>query len=589
MQQTLVFVVLAVTLVLFMWGRFRYEAVALAALLVLVLTDVVPPGDAFLGFGHPAVITVAAVLVITRGLANAGVADWLAAPLTRVGNNVLLQVTALSAVVTVLSAFINNVGALALLMPVAIRIARRHQLPISLLLMPMAFASLLGGLITVIGTPPNLIVAAFRARESGVPFGMFDFAAVGLPIAAIGVLFMSLLGWRLLPRRNGGTEGELTFTLPGYMTEIRVPENSKHAGLSLGDIEEKLGDEISVFGLVRGDRRIAGRFRNEPIRGGDVLIVHGKAESLKTAVTNLGFTLAGRGESTEQMLKSTDLYIAEVVVLNDAWASGKTARSMNLRRRYGMNLLAVSRQGRPLTDSLSNVRWKSGDVLLIEGDRLQLQEDLTELGCLPLAARDHQLGRPRQLLMGVLLLAGTVAIAAVGWVPIQIGFIGCVLAMAVAGMFSAREAYRALDWPVLILLAAMVPIGAAMESSGGAAWIAQKMGALSAGSAPVVGLTLVLVTTMCLSDIINNAAAAILMCPIATGVAAGLGVATDPFLMAVAIGASCAFLTPVGHQSNTLVMGPGGYRFSDYWRVGLPLEILIGIVAIWMIPKAWPF
>lgn len=589
MQQTLVFVVLAVTLALFMWGRFRYEAVALAALLVLVLTGVVPPGDAFLGFGHPAVITVAAVLVITRGMANAGVADWLAAPLTRVGNNVLLQVTALSAVVTVLSAFINNVGALALLMPVAIRIARRHQLPISLLLMPMAFASLLGGLITVIGTPPNLIVAAFRARESGVPFGMFDFAAVGLPIAAIGVLFMSLLGWRLLPRRNGGTEGELTFTLPGYMTEIRVPENSKHAGLSLGDIEEKLGDEISVFGLVRGDRRIAGRFRNEPIRGGDVLIVHGKAESLKTAVTNLGFTLAGRGESTEQMLKSTDLYIAEVVVLNDAWASGKTARSMNLRRRYGMNLLAVSRQGRPLTDSLSNVRWKSGDVLLIEGDRLQLQEDLTELGCLPLAARDHQLGRPRQLLMGVLLLAGTVAIAAVGWVPIQIGFIGCVLAMAIAGMFSAREAYRALDWPVLILLAAMVPIGAAMESSGGAAWIAHKMGALSAGSAPVVGLALVLVTTMCLSDIINNAAAAILMCPIATGVAAGLGVATDPFLMAVAIGASCAFLTPVGHQSNTLVMGPGGYRFSDYWRVGLPLEILIGIVAIWMIPKAWPF
>jgi di/tricarboxylate transporter len=589
MEKALLFTVLAATLALFAWDRFRYEMVALAAMLVLVVAGLVPPADAFSGFGHPAVVTVAAVLIMTRGLANSGVADLLARPIARLGGSPVAMLAVLTVSVAALSAFINNVGALALLMPVAIRLARDHQQPPSRLLMPMAFASLLGGLVTAIGTPPNLIVAGYREQLTGSTFRIFDYTAVGFCIAAAGLLFLILLGWRLLPRRQSAGDADVSFNLSGYMTEVRVPREWASAGIRLAELEEKFGEGVKILGVLRGERRIGGHRGDEPVWGGDVLVLRGKADDLKRGVDPFGFELTGRGEDTENLLKSDALQVVEAVVLPDAWAAGRTARALDLRRRFGLNLLAISRQGAAHTRSLADERWRAGDVLLLEGDRLQLPDMLAGLGCLPLAARDVRIGQPRRILAAVGLLAAAVAVAAVGWVPIHIAFTGCVLAMALTDMFSAREAYRAVDWPVIVLLAAMIPIGQAMESSGAAAWLAGQIGGVASVYPAVVGLGVILVVTMCLSDVVNNAAAAILMCPIAAGVAAELGVSADPFLMAVAVGASCAFLTPVGHQSNTLVMGPGGYRFGDYWRVGLPLEILVGLVAIIVIPLVWPF
>jgi di/tricarboxylate transporter len=588
MQQWIVFAVLTATLGLFVWDRYRYEFVALTALLVLLAAGVVPPDEAFGGFGHPAVITVAAVLVISRGLTNAGAVDLIARGLGHVGGRPTVLVGALTGVVALLSGFMNNIGALALLMPVAMRLAREHGHPPSLVLMPMAFGSLLGGLLTSIGTPPNLIVAQYRAQTGDAPFALFDFLPVGLGVAVVGVLFLACIGWRWLPRRRGGGSDEIAFELDEYVTEIRVIDDSKLAGTALGEVDAALGDDVTVIGLVRGERQIPAHQHYERVQAGDVLIVQADAEELKSVVEQHQLELAGRGADTERLLKSKDLHLAEVVMLPDSRLVGETARGMALRTRFGLSLLAVSRQGSPVRRRPTRLPLRAGDVLLLEGDRESLPEALSALGCVPLASRELRIGQPRRLVLAAALFATAIAAAVSGLASIHIALVACALLLGLAGVVSGREAHRAIDWPIVLLLGAMIPIGQAMESSGGAASIADSLAAAVASAPPQLAVIAVLLLAMTLSDIVNNAAAAVLMCPIAVGLAQSLGVSADPFLMAVAVGASSAFLTPIGHQSNTLVMGPGGYRFRDYWPVGLPLQLLVAAAASVLILTVWP-
>lgn len=584
-----VFAVLACVLVLFVWDRYPYEAVALSALVVLVILGAIAPAAAFTGLGHPAVITVAAVLVISQALVNAGVVDTLARPLTRIRGGAAVQVLVFTAIVALLSAFMNNVGALALLMPVAIKLCKDREVAVSKVLMPMAFGSLLGGLMTVIGTPPNLIVAQYRGTLAETPFAMFDFLPVGGVIALAGVVFLVLLGWRLLPQREGGSDDRIAFNIEGYRSEVRVPEDHPWLGKTLREVAHLWGDSVTLVTLLRGERRIPIHHRYERLAAKDVLIVEAEADALKAAVEERGLNLGGRGDEVSGTLNvDDDVKLVECVVLPNGRLHGQTASALNLRWRYGINLLAVSRQGSAVKARLSRVPLQAGDVVLLEGERESLSDVLSTLGCLPLADRELRIGSDRRVLGGIALFGGAIAMAALGWLPIHVSFVGCALVMAAVGMISAREVYRAIDWPIILLLGAMIPVGAALESSGGAQWIAEALGGWASGLPPVWGLVAILVITMTLSDIVNNAAAAVLMCPIAAGLALQLGAATDPFLMAVAIGASCAFLTPVGHQSNTLVMGPGGYRFRDYWPLGLPLQLIVGVVAVLMILWIWP-
>lgn len=603
LEQGIVFAVLGATLGLFIWNRLRFDVVSMLALLAVAVAGLVPADNLFSGFGHPAVITVAAVLVISQGLVNGGVVDNIAKLLGKVGHRPTLQVLMLTAVVALCSGFINNVGALALLMPVAVWMSRESGRPPSLLLMPLAFGSLLGGTMTLIGTPPNIIIASYREGDG---FGLFDFAPVGGAVTLAGVAFITLVGWRLTPQRKNSDDGGKLFSVGDYVTELRVPGDSPFSGATLHKLLTRAETEqdVVVLALIRDEEKTLAPTTYEVLKDGDVLLVESDTDSLQVFLDNTGLELAGTPEEESpaegavevepedddapgRALDADDVRLTEVVITPESTLVGQTANRLNLREYHGLNVVALARQGHRLKRRIGDVRFQAGDILLVQGHESSLSGTLQELGCLPLAERGLRLGRERRtLLAGGLFVAAIVSIVA-GWLAPPVALVGCAVAMVLTGLLDTTDAYKAIDWSVIVLLAAMIPVGQALETTGGAELVAAQMLMISDGLAPALVLTVVLVGTMLLSNVVNNAAAAILVAPIALSMAAELGMASDAVLMAVAVGASCAFLTPIGHQSNALVMEPGGYRFGDYWRLGLPMSILVTAVAVPMILLVW--
>ena len=579
---------LAVTFVFFVWGRWRYDAVALLALLALVLGGVIPGDQAFADFGHPAVVTVAAVLVVSRGLQNSGAVDVLARWLTIAGTSPTRQIAATSGLAAALSGFINNVGALAVLMPTALRTSRQAGIRPSVVLMPLAFASLLGGLVTLVGTPPNIVIATFRSDATGEAFAMFDFAPVGLGVAVVGLAFVSLVGWRLIPRREEAASEDL-FEISDYLFEVRIPEGSPTDGRSIAELGRESNAEFVVVAVVRGESRIELPSSFELLRAGDVLVVEASSEALEALVVEAGLEAAG-GDHAVVQLGSGDIVLAEAVITPGSLLRGRTVVQADLRQRHHVNVLAVSRSGRLSRARVQETPLRVGDVLLFQANRHELPATLEALQCLPLAERGVSVGRrERRALLAVSIFGGALMMAAaLRLLPIQVAMAGAAAVMGLVGLVSPREVYESIDWRVIVLLGAMIPVGGALEETGLAAEVASALVAVS-GDLPLwTSVAAVLVISMFLSDIVNNTAAAVLMAPIALGVAGGLSASADPFLMAVAVGASAAFLTPIGHQSNLLVMGPGGYQFGDYWRLGLPLEVVITVVAVPLILLVWP-
>ena len=589
-DQAIVFTVLGATLVLFVWGRIRYDLVAMLALLALLASGVLPIEQAFVGFSHPAVITVAAVLVISRALQNAGLIDLVVRVLGPMKGRPTAQLVTQTVIVAVLSAFMNNVGALALMLPVALRQAYRDGYSPAIALMPLAFGSILGGLVTLIGTPPNLIVSAYRARELGEGYAMFAFAPVGGVVALVGVAFVTLVGWRLLPKdRRGAPEGEGIFDVSEYITEFRVPAESKLVGKRLSDVEALPEDEeILVLGVVRDETRHLAPRSSEVIHGNDVLVIEARTGTIKTLLDVSDLELEEAKGIGREDLGNDEVAVQEVIVPPRSSLDGKTPTSLRLRSTYGLNLLAVARHGRRMERRLADVRFQTGDVLLLQGPRERLGDALREFGLLPLAERDVSVARPRRLVLSTSMLLAAVVAVMSGLAPAHLAFTAAAVLLTLLGVLQRDEPYRAIDWPVIVLLAAMIPVGAALELTGGTALMADWVLALTGGLGPVWVLVALLVVTMLLSDVVNNNATAVLMAPLAIDLAQRLEVSLDPLLMAVAIGASCAFLTPIGHQSNTLVLRPGGYRFGDYWRLGLPLEVLIILVSVPLILVVWP-
>jgi di/tricarboxylate transporter len=577
--------ILIITLVLFMWGRYKPEVIALGALLLCTLLDIIPVESTFIGFGHPAVITVAAVLVLSQALAAAGLVELATRPLSRLIKYPVLLLAGMTLIVAALSGFINNVGALALMMPIAIGLARQSGKPPSMFLMPLAFGSLLGGMTTLIGTPPNMIVSGFRAKAGGEPFGLFAFAPVGVCVAAAGILTI-VLAWRLIPRRESQVNSEDLVKVGPYLTEAIVTEKSSAVGQTLRDLKP---NEVQILAIIRGDRRITAPSAFMHIREGDLLVMMGESEAIEKFTAAKGLAMEVQEEDLKaELLESEEIGLAEAVLMPHSHLIGKTAIETRMRDRHGMNLLGIAREGARIGTRLANTRFRAGDVLLVQGNRADIYAELADLGCLPLAERTIGLAQTKRRWQALAIFLGAIAIVATGLVAAPVSFATAALLMVLTGVLTLRRAYAAIDWQVLILLAAMLPVGLAIESTGLASLIANATMSLST-YVPLWGvLAIVMVVTMFLSDIVNNAAAAVMMCPIAIGVATGLNASPDPFLLAVAIGASCAFLTPIGHQSNLLVMGPGGYRFGDYWRLGILLEAVIVVVSIPALLFFWP-
>ncbi len=606
--QSAILLILAATMALFIWGRWRHDIVAVAALLACVVAGLVPGEQAFAGFGHPAVITVAAVLVLSHALQTTGAVDALTRLVLPRNAGPAAAIAALSGLAALLSGFMNNVGALALLMPLAGETARRLEMPPGRVLMPVAFGSILGGMTTLIGTPPNLIVAGFRANTGAGSFAMFDFTPVGLVVALAGLAFIATIGWRLVPRRE--RSGPESFETGPYLTEARVVEGSKSAGMTLREIETELGEmEAQVVGLVRGDRLVPAPHPYREVRAGDVLVIEADPEALPKALSALGLELEtsrkpveppteGQAEEggiasdpkapRKPRLQSEDVVLMELAVRPHADIVGRSARGMFLRTRFGINLLGLSREGLRMTTRLRSTTIRDGDVLLVQGPVAAIQEFANRFGCIPLAERELHIPEPAKALAASAIMTAAIGVAAAGIAPAAVAFAAGVLALVVSGVVSARRLYDAIDWPVIVLLAALIPVAGAMSTTGTAELVARALTGSIAGGNAVIALVLVLIVTMFLSDFMNNAATAAVMCPVAIGIAQQLGVNADAFLMAVAVGASCAFLTPIGHQNNTLILGPGGFRFGDYWQLGLPLEIVVCIVAVPMLLWAWP-
>ncbi len=608
-DQFLILAIVFATIVMFLWGRWRHDVIALSSLLACIFAGLVSVERAFSGFSHPAVITVAAVLVLSQGLRNTGVIDVLAQRVLPSGGGPTWSIAALTGVGALMSAFMNNVGAMALLMPIAVQIAQKHELPPGKILMPLAFATILGGMTTLIGTPPNLIVSGFRSQIGPESFSMFDFTPVGLSVAVTGIALVSLIGWRIVPAREKADAS--SFDTGSYLTEARITENSKAAGITVREAEQKLMDaDAQIVGMVRNRFRVFTPVQSRILRDGDIVVIEAEPESLSSALSILGLALEqdvdhqdeepeasseatgeegeDEGEEREEREDEGEAVIREMVIMPHSRVAGRSAEDILLRDRYGLNLLAISRQGRRTVKRLRSTAIQAGDVLLLQGSPQALSAFSAEFDSVPLAERAVSIPDTGKATTAMLVMAAAIVGAAFGLVPAAVAFVAGVVVFAGYRIVHPANLYDAIDWPVIILLGALLPVAGAMASTGAADLVAQGLlGALARDNA-VIALILILVVTMSLSDFMNNAATAAVMCPIVISVAAQLDASPDSFLMAVAIGASCAMLTPIGHQNNTLILGPGGFRFGDYWRLGLPLEILVIAISIPLLLVVWP-
>jgi di/tricarboxylate transporter len=586
-DQLLAFAVVAGMMVMFMWGRIRYDLVAGLALLVAILVGVVPFDQAFSGFSNDILVIVGAALLVSAAVTRSRLMESLLQSLGPHIKSIRVQVILLVTAVTVLSAFVKNIGALAMMLPVAFQMAKRSNVSPSVFLMPMAFGSLLGGLMTLIGTSPNIIVSELRQQLAGRPFSMFDFTPVGLGLSLLGIVFLAF-AYKLLPQdRKGESSLAAGIDIQDYVTEGRVGPRSSFAGETLRALRKRLSKDVSVNAVVReGERKVASQ--DTVLREDDRVILEGEPAALDEAVKAAGLELEGDDRETRAEKPDEEVGTLEAVIGPDSLLIGNTAGRLALHQRFNVNMIAVSRSGDRLTERLRDIRLYAGDVIVLQGPLGGMSDVLRELGCLPLAPREIHLGTVRRGLVPIVVLVVAMVLAATGKLPVGIAFFGAGLAVILLGSLTVREAYTSIEWPLLVMIGALIPVGDAIRSTGGADVIASALANAAHGLPPWGAVALIMSAAMALTPFLNNAATVLVMAPIAASFAQRLGFAPDAFLMAVAVGAGCDFLTPIGHQCNMLVFGPGGYKFGDYARLGAPLSVLVLLVGTPLILLVWP-
>jgi len=588
LQQGLLFTLIGTLFIFLIWGRYRYDLVAFGALLIAYLIGAVSVDEAFSGFGHPAVIIIALVLIISRGLHLSGAIEFMASTLLDSTRSIGRHISVMAGVSAALSAIMNNVAALALLMPIDLQAADKAKRSPRLTLMPLSFASILGGMITLIGTPPNIVIATFRQEALGEPYTMFDFAPVGVVVALVGIAYVALIGWRLIPHERSNTQRpSAAEELERYLVELRVPSDAKVLDQRLRELDKE-ADEcgVQILGLIRSGNRLSGMAAHEVLVAEDRIVVEGGPDAIDTFAGAVGLSYADSDRPSKALSGTT--VMREVAVPQTARLVGRSASALRLRYGRGVILLGISRSGRKLRDRLRETQIEAGDLLLLLGPEDTLDDVIEWLGCLPLAPRGLDVIQRDKAWQAILIFASAIALASFELLYLPMA-LGCVAVLyVVLDIVPLSQVYESIEWPVIVLLGAMIPISVALEASGGTQLLADLFLAGTAGWPVMLILAALMLVTMTLSDVLNNVATALIAAPIALEVAQQLGVSPDPFLMAVAVAASCAFLTPIGHKNNTLIMGPGGYQFGDYWRMGLPLELLVVATSIPMILIVWP-
>jgi len=589
LQQGLSFGLIGGTVLCFIWGRWRYDLIALGALAVGVAIGIIPIKSAFDGFSNDIVIIIASALVLSAAISRSGLVDLLMAPLLPRLRTERSQAPVLVTVTTLLSMLTKNVGALALMMPSALQIAKRTGVSPGRLLMPMSFGSLVGGLAVLVGTSPNIIVSEVRGRILGEPFRMFDFMPVGGTLAVMTIIYLSF-AYRLLPTQRAATiDIDAALAANAYVTEVEAPEDWRFASGRVADIKAAADGAVSVVAILRGRERMASPHSNRKILPGDQLLLEGEQQALNELIVKTGLKLTDADRPVVMSEPTEEVRVVEAVIGAESDLIGQTARSLKLNEIHGVNLLGVSRSGYRMAGRLATVRLKAGDMLVLQGAEQQLPTALSALGCLPLAEREVRLGGARHVLLPAGILAAAMLLVAFGVLPVAAGFFGAAVLVIATGALRMREAYAALEGPVLVLIAAMIPVSDTVQASGGADLIANWLSGAFHGLPPLLTLTAMMAVAMAATPFLNNAATVLIVAPIGMGLAQRLGLSPDPFLMAVAVGAGCDFLTPIGHQCNTLVLAPGGYRFGDYARLGAPLTVLILLAAPALIALFWPF
>ncbi|MGB6923447.1 MAG: SLC13 family permease [Methyloceanibacter sp.] len=582
------FAIIIMMLGLFVWGRWRYDVVAVFTLLVAALIGVVPAWKTFSGFSNPVIIIIASVLVVGKAISSSGILDGLVRKALKDVRSPSLQVGALTASVAFLSAFIKNVGTLGIFMPIAIQVARRSNQSPSIYLMPLAFGSLIGGTMTLIGTSPNLLISSVREELGRAPYSLFDFAWVGLPLTCVAVVFLAF-GWRLLPKERTGTRSaEEAFEIEKYTTELEITEGSPFVGKRVADLEHFGEADVLVRAIARegGHHYLPNRYW--PLYVGDVVTIQADSAAIKRLTDGGRLKLVGAKELEKGEHEHDELDVVEAIVTAESPLVGQTPRSVNLRGFYDVNLLAVSRAGHNRHVRLQTHRFQVGDVVALQGWRNALPAALTELNCLPLADRSLGLGKKRRGLVSLAILVVAMVLVSLHLVPVALGFFGSAVLVVLLQQLTLKEAYGAIEGPVIAMLGALIPVGEALKDTGATDVLGQLLASAGAGAPGYVVLAMMLVVSMLLTPFMHHAAAVLVLGPVAAVVAKTLGYNMDPFLMAVALGCACDFLTPIGHQNNLLVMGPGGYRFTDYWRLGLPLTVLVVLFGTPLIIAAWP-
>jgi len=629
LDQISIILIIILTFSLFVWGKWRYDIVAIIALSVLFITDqflgnensnlIIDSSNIFSGFSHPAVITVAAVLIISRALRNSGVVDLISRQISPLSNNKITHIASLSGVAAICSAIMNNVGALALMLPVALKTSVKQNRSPSILLMPLSFASILGGMITMIGTPPNIIISTFRKtyqldlkaqaiqdpnslsanylisqnidinQFNPMAFGMLDFSYVGGIVALIGVLFITFIGWRFIPKDSYKKPGTKSlFSINEYITEIRIPEGCKFINIKIKDIEKVTEDRLTIFGIISKKGKLVSVNNHAIIKKGDRYLAKADPKELQEVMDEFGMRFTKQMRERIDKLSNEDTTFKELLITPGSPLENRTRTYFRRHTSNSLVLMAIARQGKPIHNRLQNVKFRVGDVLLLQGQTDDITDNIASLNLIPLADRDLKIGIFSKVGLSLMIFGLAISLSIAGILPTTLAFIIAILMYIFSGILPIRELYKQIDWPIIILLGAMIPVSNALQTTGTSQLIAELVVNMTQNLPNWFILTLIMIITMCLSDIINNAATALIMAPIGVSIAMSMGLNADPFLMSVAVGASCAFLTPIGHQCNALILGPGGYKFTDYWKMGLPLEILIVIISIPSILYFWP-